>query len=81
MNKKKCFNFQAEKILVPVAEVLPFAARFVSAESLEMEKERNKWVEENNLNPYTMEYVIKNNMGGCGNWLSPYDYKWFGKYR
>ncbi|KAK6625426.1 hypothetical protein RUM43_005724 [Polyplax serrata] len=74
-------KLEAKKMLAAAAEILPFPARFVSQESLEKEREENRRLEENNINPYTMEYVIRNNMGGCGNWLSPYDYKWFGKYK
>jgi large subunit ribosomal protein L16 len=33
-----------------------------------------------NINPYTPQYVIRNNMGGCHSWISPFDKKWFFKY-
>ncbi|EEB19138.1 mitochondrial 50S ribosomal protein L16, putative [Pediculus humanus corporis] len=72
---------EARKILGPVAEILPFPARFVSQKYLDDEREKEKLIKENNTNKFTMEYVIKNNMGGCQKWLSPYDYKWFGKYK
>ncbi|KAL0273004.1 UNVERIFIED_CONTAM: hypothetical protein PYX00_005785 [Menopon gallinae] len=67
--------------VAPLAENLPFPARFVSQELLEKEAEEEKRLEKANLNKYTMKYVILNNLGGCNNWLSPFDYLWFGKYR
>lgn len=48
---------------------------------LEEEAKQKEENEKNNLNKYTMKYVILNNMGGCKDWLSPYDYDWYGEYR
>jgi large subunit ribosomal protein L16 len=45
----------------------------------EMAKEEER-LEEENLNPYNFKYVIRNGLGGCHNWISPYDRRWFGKY-
>lgn len=63
-----------------VAERLPFKAKAVSQEIMEKEEQEEKWKEENNKNPYTMKYIIQNNMGGCHKMLSPFDHKWHGKY-
>lgn len=52
----------------------------VSQDILDEMKAKEKWEEENNQNPYTMKYLIQNNMGGCHHWLSPFDLKHFCKY-
>ena len=33
-------------------------------------------LQESNENPYTFEWMIRNNMMDCGSFLSPYDQKW-----
>lgn len=60
---------------------MPLLARATTYK--EMEEEKQKELEEArlNLNPFTMEYVIKNNMQGVNKWLSPFDYLWHCKYR
>lgn len=63
-----------------VAERLPFKAEAVSQEIMEKKAASEKWEEENNKNPYTMKYIIQNNMGGCHRMLSPADHLWYGKY-
>lgn len=63
-----------------VAVNLPFKAMAVSQtmlEEMEQKKELNK---RRNLNPFTKQYVIQNNLNGCHKWLSKYDHKWFGEY-
>ena len=37
-------------------------------------------MEEENTNPYTLEWLIRNNMMDCQRWLSPRDQMWFGKH-
>ncbi|XP_059483709.1 large ribosomal subunit protein uL16m [Neocloeon triangulifer] len=64
-----------------IANKLPFKARAVSQEMLEKDKLQEIEDAKNNLNPYTMEYIIRNNMAGVQNWISPFDRKWFCKYR
>ena len=64
-----------------IAANLPFKAEAISQEIIEKEQKRIKYEEENNLNPFSFEYCIKNNMMGCRKWASPYDYLWFGKHR
>lgn len=77
----KCEFVQVQQVLEDVAQKLPFKAMAVSQQILDEIKHKEEWEEENNENPYTMKYIIQNNMGGCRNWLSPVDMKWFGKYR
>lgn len=69
-----------KNFLQDVAMKLPFKAIAVSQEMLDDMKCKEEEAEKNNTNPYTMKYVIQNNMGGCHNWLSPFDLKWLGKY-
>ncbi|XP_055331329.1 39S ribosomal protein L16, mitochondrial-like [Paramacrobiotus metropolitanus] len=64
-----------------VALRLPVWAKAVSHQMMEDEKMEEKRQEELNANPFTMKYIIQNNMQGCNKWTSPYDYVWFGKYR
>ena len=63
------------------AQKMPFKAEAVSHELMLERKENDLQEKRDNKNPFTMEYCIKNNMLGCRAWLSPYDYKWFGKDR
>ncbi|CAK1582052.1 unnamed protein product [Parnassius mnemosyne] len=76
----KCEYAEAYKMLKIVAERLPFKAMAVSQKIMEKMEAEEKWKEENNQNPYTMKYIIQNNMGGCHKMLSPFDHKWHGKY-
>lgn len=73
------FN-EVKDFLKQFADKLPFKARVVSQEMLDQEKIDEKLLEKQNLNPYTLKYVIQNNLSGCHRWLSPVDHKWFGKY-
>lgn len=63
-----------------VCHNLPFKAIVVSQTNLDELEKEEKYNESKNINPYSMKYVIQNNLGGCHNWLSKYDHKWFGKY-
>ncbi|XP_050293401.1 39S ribosomal protein L16, mitochondrial [Anthonomus grandis grandis] len=76
----KCEFQEVEAFLTDVANKLPFKAMAVSQQILEEMKETEKWEEENNQNPYTMKYLIQNNMGGCQRWVSPWDLRHFCKY-
>ena len=72
--------FKVKNILEVVCHKLPFKAIVVSQEILDQRLAKEQDDIKNNINPYTMKYVIQNNLGGCHNWLSKYDHKWFGKY-
>ncbi|KAJ8967556.1 hypothetical protein NQ314_002872 [Rhamnusium bicolor] len=76
----KCEFKEVKDFLHDVAMKLPFKAMAVSQEMLDEMKRKEQWEEENNQNPYTMKYLIQNNMGGCHRWLSPYDFKFLGKH-
>lgn len=71
---------EALPYLKEVAQKLPFKAKATSYDLMIQERQREKELEALNINPYTAEYVIKNNMGGCHKWLSKYDKKWFWKH-
>lgn len=76
----KCEFEEALPFLREVAEKLPVKAKAVSFDQMEREKLEEQRLKEINLNPYTAEYVIKNNLGGCHNWISKYDKRWFFQY-
>ncbi|XP_033219379.1 39S ribosomal protein L16, mitochondrial [Belonocnema kinseyi] len=67
--------------LEEIAHKLPFKAIAVSYESMQAMAEKEKRMEAENQNPWTLKYIIQNNLGGCANWISPVDRKWFGKHR
>jgi large subunit ribosomal protein L16 len=76
----RCEFAEVKDVLKKVAHKLPFRAKVVSQEMLDEEKAKEERLARENLNPFTMKYVIQNNLSGCHNWLSPVDFKWFGKY-
>lgn len=59
---------------------MPFKARAVNQSLLEEEAKKEEEMIERNMNPYTYEYMIKNNMLGCHKYVKKIDYKYFGKY-
>lgn len=71
---------EARKLLEGCAEILPLHAEFVSQEILEERAAKKEKIKTMNMNRYTYEYVLKNNLGGANNWVSPYDYFWFNEY-
>lgn len=77
----RCEFAEVKPFLHQVAKQLPFEAEAVSQEILDEQARKEQELEVLNMNPYTMKYVIQNNLNGCHRWLSPVDHKWFGKYR
>lgn len=77
----KCEFAEVEGFLSNLAGLLPFPARAVSQQMLEEEREEEKRKAERNVNPFTFEYCVKNNIFGCRINLSKYDRMWHGKYR
>lgn len=63
-----------------VAHCLPFKAMAVSQEMLEKMEQKKMDDEARNMNPFTKQYVIQNNLNGCHKWLKKYDHYWFGEY-
>nr|SVE76643.1 EOG090X0DE4 [Daphnia longispina] len=76
----KCEFEQVFPFLNEVAHILPFKAKATSYQLMQDEKIEEQRLQAANINPYTPEYVIRNNMGGCHSWISPFDKKWFFKY-
>nr|CAG4646565.1 EOG090X0DE4 [Macrothrix elegans] len=76
----KCEFAEALPFLREVAEKLPFRAKATSYELMQEEKVKQEELAASNINPYTAEYVIRNNLGGCHRWISKYDKKWFFQY-
>lgn len=67
--------------LQKLARVLPFEAIAVNAELLERLNKEEQRLEEINENPYTLEWIMRNNLLDCGHTtFGPYDRKWFGKF-
>lgn len=63
-----------------IAAKLPFKAEAVCQETMEFNEAKTKWKEENNQNPYSMEYLIKNNMDDLQRKIKRIDHFYFGKY-
>ncbi|XP_043269135.1 39S ribosomal protein L16, mitochondrial [Venturia canescens] len=76
-----CQYFEVKRLLEEIAAKLPFKAMALTHEMLEDMKNEEKRLEETNKNPWTMKYIIQNNIGGCHQWISPVDKMWFGKHR
>ena len=70
-----------KKSLEEIAHKLPFKAIAVTYEKMQEMAAKEKMMEAENLNPWTLKYVIQNNLGGCSNWITPTDRKYFGKHR
>jgi large subunit ribosomal protein L16 len=75
-----CEFAEISPALEQVAQKLPFAAQVVSYEIMLKEKQEEEERERNNVNPFTFEHIVRNNMGGSHRWISPVDRRWFGKY-
>lgn len=76
-----CIEEEAKDVVELICEtVVPFQARAVSYEGMIKEKEQEKIDAERNMNPYTWEYLIKNNVLGCRKYVKRIDYEYFGKY-
>lgn len=76
----KCEFSEVQPMLKIIAHKMPFPALVVNQEMMEEMAAEEERLEKENVNRYTMKYVFQNNLGGCHNWISPYDKKWFGKY-
>jgi len=75
-----CEFDEVKPILDEVAHKLPFKAMAVSEKILEEMRQKEKFQEENDINPFSFKYVVKNNMGKSHLWVSPNDRKYFGKH-
>ena len=57
-----------------------FQAIAVNKDLLDRLNKEEERLQEANENPYTFEWMVRNNMLDCQNFLSPYDQKWFGRF-
>ena len=73
--------FELKHLLNRLANKLPFRARAVTYEQIIEEAEREKELEAKNLNMFTFKHSLSNNLVGSKDWCSPYDMKWWNKYR
>lgn len=60
---------------------LPCDTYIVTKELLEQWKKEEEQQAKMNINPINYEYAVKNNMAGCHKWISPYDHRWYNKYK
>ncbi|CAL8074837.1 unnamed protein product [Orchesella dallaii] len=77
----RCEFEEVKPILKEVIGKLPFKAIGVSQQMLDEMRIKERELEASNINPYTLKYVIRNNMGKSHLWISPNDRKYFGKHR
>ncbi|TRY75100.1 hypothetical protein TCAL_00605 [Tigriopus californicus] len=66
--------------LSKVAEKMPFEAMAVNQDLLERLEAEEKRIAETNENPYTFEWLVRNNIMDCQSHLSPKDRVWFGRF-
>ncbi|PIK60300.1 39S ribosomal protein L16, mitochondrial precursor [Apostichopus japonicus] len=61
-------------VLTEIRKKLPFRSKIVSVDSLKEEEEVEKYLVENNANPWTFEKIARENYLGVSKYLGPYDY-------
>lgn len=68
---------EAYSLLLPVADKLPFDARFISKELLEAERLMDAYVAAHNVNPFAnARFAMYHNYAGCHRFISPYHLEW-----
>ncbi|CDS42082.1 39S ribosomal protein L16 mitochondrial [Echinococcus multilocularis] len=68
---------EASRILTGIADLLPFSARFVSQELLDMEAKLEFYIAEKNVNPfYPPGRALLKNYAGCRSFTSPWHLEW-----
>ena len=63
-----------------VCKMFNFEAIAVNKDLLDRLNAEEQRLQEANQNPYTFEWMVRNNMFDCTRFLSPYDRKWFGRF-
>lgn len=63
-----------------IAAKMPFEAMAVSSDMIGRLDEEERRLEETNENPYTFEWLVRNNIFDCHSYTSPRDRLWFGKF-
>lgn len=62
-----------DRVLIDVAQKLPFPAKLVSQKDLEAWEAQDKMIAEKNINKLKWEWCIKNNILNCLNYVGKYD--------
>uniref|UniRef100_UPI0037E82AA7 large ribosomal subunit protein uL16m n=1 Tax=Semicossyphus pulcher TaxID=241346 RepID=UPI0037E82AA7 len=71
---------EIEHILTEIAKKLPFPAKVMSKESLEVLHKKQADMEKNNQNPWTFKQIAQGNMLGIRKVLSPFDLRNHGRF-
>jgi len=71
---------EAREWLNTMAKKLPFEAMAVNSEMLRKLREEEERLLATNQNPISFEWLVRNNIMNCQQFLSPYDRRWFGKF-
>ena len=66
--------------LSQAAKTLPFPAMAVSAEMIQKFRQEEARLLATNKNPISFEWLVRNNIMNCQQYLSTYDQRWFGKF-
>lgn len=76
-----CTYEEVLRCMRTIAHCLPFAAKVVTHDNMIADKEKEQYLEDANINPFTLDYCIKYNMMGCWKHMSYYDHIWKMKYQ
>ena len=71
---------EARPWLKQVSKMFNFDTIVVNKQLLDDINKREQERQLANQNPYTFEWMVRNNIFDCQNFLSPYDQKWFGRF-
>ncbi len=71
---------EVEPWLAQLCKKLPFRAMAISKDLMERLDAEERRLEEVNENPYTFEWLVRNNIFDCQRFLSPRDQKLFGRF-
>ena len=52
----------------------------VNAEMIQKFREEEARLTETNLNPISYEWIVRNNIMNCQQYVSEYDQRWYGKF-
>lgn len=63
-----------------MAKTLPFPAMAINAEMIRKFREEEARLQQTNKNPISFEWLVRNNIMNCQQYLSEYDQRWFGKF-
>ena len=63
-----------------MAKTLPFPAMAINAEMIRKFREEEARLHQTNKNPISFEWLVRNNIMNCQQYLSEYDQRWFGKF-